>query len=165
MTTRRQPSLHTCRATPTKLSNHAADPDRLHDSVLITPALPRVLPPGEEPVLSLPKDGPQGRKGSLRPHGVAGFMVAIALRRTLTTPGARGGFWLLNFNADRYRNMKRRDLPQHSATHGCSLLREGGSHSWWHSPALNRSSAVPRRNEISDHLTRKICKDRGVPIS
>ncbi len=36
-------------------------------------------------------------------------------------------------------------------------------HSWWHNPALNKRSAVPRHNEISDVLAKKICKDFGIP--
>ena len=59
--------------------------------------------------------------------------------------------------------MKRRDLLRHLSSHGCALLREGGSHSWWHNMVLNRRSAVPRHSEINDHLARKICKDLGVP--
>ncbi|TXD16222.1 type II toxin-antitoxin system HicA family toxin [Extensimonas vulgaris] len=59
--------------------------------------------------------------------------------------------------------MKRRDLLQHLTAHGCSLLREGGSHSWWHNPTLNKRSAVPRHNEVNDYLVKKICKDLGVP--
>jgi mRNA interferase HicA len=59
--------------------------------------------------------------------------------------------------------MKRRDLLRHLSAYGCTLLREGGSHSWWHNLALNRRSAVPRHTEINDNLARKICKDLGVP--
>jgi mRNA interferase HicA len=58
--------------------------------------------------------------------------------------------------------MKRRDLVQHLESCGCSLLREGGRHSWWHNPAQNKRSAVPRYREINDHLARKICRDLGV---
>ena len=47
--------------------------------------------------------------------------------------------------------------------HGCSLLREGGNHSWWTNPELNRRSAIPRHNEIHELLARKICTDLGVP--
>ena len=32
-------------------------------------------------------------------------------------------------------SMKRRDLLRHLSSHGCVLLREGGSHSWWHNPS------------------------------
>jgi mRNA interferase HicA len=59
--------------------------------------------------------------------------------------------------------MKRRDLLRHLSQYGCSLLREGGRHSWWHNQNLNRRSAVPRHNEINEHLAGKICKDLGVP--
>ena len=59
--------------------------------------------------------------------------------------------------------MKRRDLTRHREGHGCLLLREGGRHSWWHNPSQNRRSAIPRHNEINDHLARKICRDLGVP--
>jgi mRNA interferase HicA len=58
--------------------------------------------------------------------------------------------------------MKRLDLLRHLLAQGCELLREGGRHSWWHNPVLNRRSAVPRHNEINDHLARKICRDLGV---
>ncbi|MGH7599021.1 MAG: type II toxin-antitoxin system HicA family toxin [bacterium] len=60
--------------------------------------------------------------------------------------------------------MKRGDLIRHLRSHGCELLREGGRHSWWHNPALNKRSAVPRHNEINDHLAKKICKDLGIPL-
>ncbi len=59
--------------------------------------------------------------------------------------------------------MKRRDLLRHLSAHGCTLLREGDNHSWWHNAGLNRRSAIPRHNEINDHLARKICKDLGIP--
>lgn len=59
--------------------------------------------------------------------------------------------------------MKRRELIRHLKDHGCQLLREGGSHSWWHNPSQNRRSAVPRHSEINDHLIQKICKDLGIP--
>ena len=59
--------------------------------------------------------------------------------------------------------MKRRDLVRHLESHGCSLLREGGNHSWFHNPAQAKRSAVPRHREISDILARKICRDLGVP--
>jgi len=42
------------------------------------------------------------------------------------------------------------------------LLREGGNYSWWHNPAQNRRSAVPRHKEISEELAKKICKDLGI---
>ncbi|MCC7208049.1 MAG: type II toxin-antitoxin system HicA family toxin [Anaerolineae bacterium] len=59
--------------------------------------------------------------------------------------------------------MKRSDLVRHMRAHGCELLREGAKHSWWHHPAQNRRTAVPRHNEINDILARKICRDLGIP--
>ena len=59
--------------------------------------------------------------------------------------------------------MKRRDLLRHLSQHGCTLLREGGNHSWWHQSTLNTRSAVPKHNEINDLLVRKICSDLGIP--
>jgi len=58
--------------------------------------------------------------------------------------------------------MKRRDLIRHLKSNDCELLREGGRHSWWHNPAQNRRSAVPRHREINEHLAQKICKDLGI---
>ncbi len=59
--------------------------------------------------------------------------------------------------------MKRRAFIRHLADHGCVLIREGGSHSWWYNPPQNRRSAVPRHTEINEKLIIKICKDLGIP--
>ncbi|HKX32720.1 MAG TPA: type II toxin-antitoxin system HicA family toxin [Blastocatellia bacterium] len=59
--------------------------------------------------------------------------------------------------------MKRKERIRHLNAPGCTLLREGGSHSWWHNPELNKRSAVPRHNEIIDALANKICADPGIP--
>lgn len=61
--------------------------------------------------------------------------------------------------------MKRRALLAHLAAHGCMLVREGSKHSWWGNPANGRRSAVPRHSEVDDLLSRKICRDLGVPES
>jgi len=58
--------------------------------------------------------------------------------------------------------MKRNDLLKYLRSQGCYLLREGGKHSWWHNPTLNKRSAIPRHSEIKDILVKKICKDLGV---
>ncbi|MFM8356805.1 MAG: type II toxin-antitoxin system HicA family toxin [Gammaproteobacteria bacterium] len=58
--------------------------------------------------------------------------------------------------------MKRRELLRYLEAHGCSLLREGGRQSWWQNPVQNLRSAIPRHQEINDHLARKICRDLGV---
>lgn len=60
--------------------------------------------------------------------------------------------------------MKRKDLIQHLRSHGCELLREGKRHSWWHNPASNKRTAVPRHTEVSDVLAKKICKDLNIPL-
>lgn len=59
--------------------------------------------------------------------------------------------------------MKRRDLLAHLQANGCSLLREGGNHSWWVHSASAERSAVPRCNEVNNRLARKICRDLGIP--
>jgi mRNA interferase HicA len=59
--------------------------------------------------------------------------------------------------------MKRNELLRHLRAQGCELLREGARHSWWHNPALNKRSAVPRHSEVNDILAVKICKDLGIP--
>lgn len=59
--------------------------------------------------------------------------------------------------------MKRRALLKHLEEHGCRLLREGGKHSWWLNPELNKRTAIPRHIEIVDVLAGKICKDLGIP--
>ncbi|HIJ85674.1 MAG TPA: type II toxin-antitoxin system HicA family toxin [Magnetococcales bacterium] len=58
--------------------------------------------------------------------------------------------------------MKRSELLRYLQAQGCELLREGGRHSWWWNPAVNRRSAIPRHREIIDLLARKICRDLGV---
>jgi len=58
--------------------------------------------------------------------------------------------------------MKRRDLLAHLRAHACQLIREGASHSWWCHAQSRKRSAVPRHNEINNHLARKICRDLGI---
>jgi hypothetical protein len=60
--------------------------------------------------------------------------------------------------------MKRRDFIQHLTQHDCVLLREGSRHSIFRNISNGKVSAVPRHNEISDFLVRKICRDLGIPI-
>jgi mRNA interferase HicA len=57
--------------------------------------------------------------------------------------------------------MKRDQLVRYLRTNDCILLREGGRHSWWFNPTLNKRSAVPRHTEISDFLQRKSVKTLG----
>jgi len=58
--------------------------------------------------------------------------------------------------------VKRRDLERHLQQHGARKLREGGNHSFWGAGA-ECSTAIPRHREIGVGLTRKICKDLGIP--
>ena len=44
--------------------------------------------------------------------------------------------------------MMRNELLKYLHSQGCDLLREGGKHSWWHNPAQNKRSAIPRHSEI-----------------
>ncbi len=45
----------------------------------------------------------------------------------------------------------------------CYLKREGGSHSLWANPNTGAIEAIPRHNEISNQLARKICRNLSVP--
>jgi len=60
--------------------------------------------------------------------------------------------------------MKQIDLVKHLRKCGCLFVREGNSHSVWLNPTTNRTSTVPRHNEINTFMGRKICKDLGVPV-
>ncbi|MBK5967288.1 addiction module toxin, HicA family [Thiorhodovibrio winogradskyi] len=53
--------------------------------------------------------------------------------------------------------MKRSDLIRHLRRYGCLLIREGSNHSWWQNPLTGARSAVPRHQEIDNHLARRIC--------
>ena len=59
--------------------------------------------------------------------------------------------------------MKRKDLTRHLETHGCELLREGGSHIIYINRLARASSSIPRHREVNDFLARKICRDLQVP--
>jgi len=59
--------------------------------------------------------------------------------------------------------VKRIDLIRHLESHGCQLLREGGSHSVFVNRITRKSSTVPRHREVDEFLARKICKDLEIP--
>ena len=59
--------------------------------------------------------------------------------------------------------MKRRALLKHLRDQGCEFLREGSRHTVYVNREAQRTSTVPRHNEIPDRLARKICRDLGVP--
>jgi mRNA interferase HicA len=59
--------------------------------------------------------------------------------------------------------VKRHDLIRHLKAHACEFVREGAKHSWWGNPANGKRTSVPRHNEISDYLAKKICHDLDIP--
>jgi len=59
--------------------------------------------------------------------------------------------------------VKRRQLIRHLKANGCQFLREGGRHTIYYNPAIRKTSAIPRHNEIVDILVKKICQDLGIP--
>jgi len=62
--------------------------------------------------------------------------------------------------------MKRIALLKYLYEHGCLLIREGKRHSVFVNPREERTSTVPRHNEINNFLAIKICKDLGIlPIN
>ena len=54
--------------------------------------------------------------------------------------------------------MKRNALLKYLSAQGCELIREGGRHSWWLNPAMNKRSSIPRHTEIEDELAKKYAK-------
>lgn len=60
--------------------------------------------------------------------------------------------------------MKRSDLLAHLASYGCTLEREGGSHSIWKNPASGEIQAVPRHNEIKKFTAKSICRKLSIPV-
>ncbi len=59
--------------------------------------------------------------------------------------------------------MKRIDLIRHAELFDCKIIREGARHTVIRNLVSGRKSAIPRHNEISDFLARKICKDLWIP--
>jgi mRNA interferase HicA len=55
--------------------------------------------------------------------------------------------------------VKRSSLLQN----GCSVKREGAAHSLWTNPRTGAVEAIPRHNEISNNLARKIFRRLSVP--
>jgi predicted RNA binding protein YcfA (HicA-like mRNA interferase family) len=59
--------------------------------------------------------------------------------------------------------MKRRILIRHLQRYGCEHMREGGNHTIYVNKTTGKVSVIPRHKEIKDYLSRKICRDLGVP--
>ena len=58
--------------------------------------------------------------------------------------------------------MKRIDFLKFITRQGCVFLREGAKHSVYFNPITNRSSTIPRHNEIDNFLIKKISNDLGI---
>jgi len=60
--------------------------------------------------------------------------------------------------------MKRKALIRHLEQHGCLLDREGRKHSVFYNPQSNRSTTVPRHQEINTFTAKGICRDLEIPV-
>jgi predicted RNA binding protein YcfA (HicA-like mRNA interferase family) len=58
--------------------------------------------------------------------------------------------------------MKRVDLVRKLEQAGCSLVRHGGRHDWYHNPSTGSSQPVPRHREVKDLLAKHILRKLGV---
>jgi mRNA interferase HicA len=58
--------------------------------------------------------------------------------------------------------MKRKDVLRHLNEYGCSLKREGGSHSVYFNSINKKTSTVHGHTEKNDFLVKKICKDLDI---
>jgi mRNA interferase HicA len=54
--------------------------------------------------------------------------------------------------------MKRLDLIRVLEDLGCTLVRHGAKHDWYHNPETGVSQAVPRHREVNELLARAIIK-------
>ncbi len=59
--------------------------------------------------------------------------------------------------------MKRRDLVRHLEKNGCEFLREGGQHTVYVNRPEKKVTTIPRHREIDENLSKKICRDLGIP--
>jgi len=46
---------------------------------------------------------------------------------------------------------------------GCLFFREGSNHTIYYNPQNNKTTAIPRHNEIKDTFCNDICKQLGIP--
>jgi len=59
--------------------------------------------------------------------------------------------------------MKRIDLIRHAELFDCRVVREGAKHSFIRNLLSGKTTSIPRHREINDFLSKKICKDLGIP--
>jgi mRNA interferase HicA len=60
--------------------------------------------------------------------------------------------------------MKRKVLIKYLLLQGCILQREGKNHSIYINSLINKTSAVPRHNEINTYTAKSICQDLEIPV-
>jgi len=58
--------------------------------------------------------------------------------------------------------MKRIDFLKFITKQGCVFFREGAKHSVYFNSTTNRSSTIPKHNEIDNFLVKKISNDLGI---
>lgn len=58
--------------------------------------------------------------------------------------------------------MKRRDFIEYLKRQGCLLYREGAKHSVFINKKNNKTSTIPRHNEVDNFLAIKICRDLDI---
>jgi mRNA interferase HicA len=59
--------------------------------------------------------------------------------------------------------MKRLKFIGHLTENGCLLYREGGNHTLYYNPVINKVAAVPRHSDIPEILCKEICKQLEIP--
>jgi predicted RNA binding protein YcfA (HicA-like mRNA interferase family) len=59
--------------------------------------------------------------------------------------------------------MKRNKFVKYIEINGCTIVREGSSHTLYRNIGSGKISTVPRQPDIKENLCRKICKDLGIP--
>ncbi len=59
--------------------------------------------------------------------------------------------------------MKRSKFERYLRQHGCSLVREGSSHSIFENAATGKATTVPRHPDIDRKLVKIICQQLEIP--
>ncbi|MBC8490591.1 MAG: type II toxin-antitoxin system HicA family toxin [Bacteroidetes bacterium] len=54
--------------------------------------------------------------------------------------------------------MKRKELIKKLEKAGCTFIRHGGKHDWYHNPKTKISQPIPRHREIKENLAKHIIK-------
>ncbi|MDR2579865.1 MAG: type II toxin-antitoxin system HicA family toxin [Fibromonadaceae bacterium] len=60
--------------------------------------------------------------------------------------------------------MKRNVFLKHLKENGCTLKREGSSHSWYVNMLNGNLSSIPRHSDINEITVIKICKQLRIPV-